>query len=935
MRPTRRGFLGGLFGGIGAGSVVGGDALAADAAIGDAGTTVMTTVNGTERADAVGDDETALHYVRERCGLTGAKLGCGHGVCGACAILVDGTPVASCLMPAVHLHGAKVKTVESFDPMFGRPRGDKSQLPVVHPVLSAFMAEDALQCGYCTPGFVVESVAFVDAWRAANGDVRPPREVIAKALAGHLCRCGAYPSIYDAVAGACEGKFDGGVPHHPRIDAWAKVTGAAKFAVDARPTGGLVGRILRSNVAAGRLIALDLAPAKAVPGVRAVVRLIHDAGTIRYVGQELAAVAADDEAAAAAGLAAIGVQIEATAPVIGIEDASRPDAKAVYADRAARKTVVNAKESPLFGTRWVGNVRGPASPADTFAHAHAADRAVEQARAGEGTLSEANYRTSAELHTPLEPRACVASWGDTVEVWASTQGVHALAYDISERWALPLAKVLVHAEFVGGGFGSKVGVQPEHVAALELSRAAGLPVRVVADRTEELLVGGHRPAHSIDLAVATDADGALTGVVAKSRADAGAAVGASIGFHLRLMYPHVDKRLEDVDITTNASPGKPFRGPGGPPAFFALESAVDDICHAHNEDPVAVRKRWDPNPVRQRLYDKVVEVPLWRDRPAHAADTGRHRRGIGLAAAGWPYFVTTTSQVRIDTGPDGIVASCAAQDMGNGSRSMVAHAIATSLGISPLDVHVRFGDSRDVPGPISAGSRTTASLAPAAHAAAEQLKAALLEAAGPALALPHAVAVPGGVEHGFGTTDWVTLAKSLPAMAFIGRRPRDPGGYFLPIALDDVRVGEGLNGSVVVTEVEVDTRLGRVRATKTWIGVGTGELIAPELARSQVEGGAVQGIGYALYEERVLDRKTGHLLSHDLEEYRLCGIGDAPEVDVWFDSTPWPGAAGPIGIAEIATCAHAGAIGNAVFHATGWRPRELPIRPDRVLAGVK
>ncbi|MEJ8645753.1 (2Fe-2S)-binding protein [Streptomyces sp. MS1.HAVA.3] len=188
-------------------------------------------INGARRTVEVDDDPAAVEVVRDRLGLTGTKLVCSGGVCGACTIQVDGEPRVSCLTPAVVLAGRRVTTVEGLSG---------------HPVMRAFAGEDALQCGYCTPGFVVEAAAFLERWRAAHGRTRPGREVIADALAGHLCRCGAYEGIFRAVAAACAGDYDTEptgreAPAVPRAEAPEKADGSARYTTDLRPEGLLEG----------------------------------------------------------------------------------------------------------------------------------------------------------------------------------------------------------------------------------------------------------------------------------------------------------------------------------------------------------------------------------------------------------------------------------------------------------------------------------------------------------------------------------------------------------------------------------------------------------------------------------------------------------------------------------------------------------------------
>src|SRR5437764_6299146 len=192
------------------------------------------------------EDREALlvDVIRDRLGLTGTKLVCGSGVCGACTVLLDGAPVVSCLLPARAAAGKSVTTVEGIG-------AEK-----LHPVQKAFMAHDALQCGFCTPGFVVEAAAFHDHWRAAKGNATPSRQEIGAALSGHLCRCGAYDGIFRAVADACAGRFDGDDIVSPRTEAREKVTGAAKYTVDISHDDQLQRVIRRSHVAPARITGL-------------------------------------------------------------------------------------------------------------------------------------------------------------------------------------------------------------------------------------------------------------------------------------------------------------------------------------------------------------------------------------------------------------------------------------------------------------------------------------------------------------------------------------------------------------------------------------------------------------------------------------------------------------------------------------------------------
>ncbi|MCA9683177.1 MAG: molybdopterin-dependent oxidoreductase, partial [Myxococcales bacterium] len=382
-------------------------------------------------------------------------------------------------------------------------------------------------------------------------------------------------------------------------------------------------------------------------------------------------------------------------------------------------------------------------------------------------------------------------------------------------------------------------------------------------------------------------------------------------------------------------PGCPFRGPGGPPAFFAVEQAVDALAFANKVDPVALRRRWNQNPARALVYDWAEQVPLWRDRPPPGSDKGRFRRGVGFSTATWFYITEPQARVRIDADAAGIRVSSASQDMGSGSRTVVADVIAEAMGVPAHTIDVRLGSSQGVYGPMSAGSRTATTLGPAALEAALALRDELVDRGRSQLGIPDLQAGAGGVVDGGGqvVATWAELLELGPTISVTGKRGRDDGGFVISIMGSSL--GRYLSASGQISEIEVDTRLGRVRVLRTAVGLSVGHIYSPVLARSQVEGGVVQGIGLALYEERVLDPRHGTLLSGNLEDYRLCGLGDVGDIDVDFI----PGSfekvrGGGVGLAELCTMTPVATIANAVHDATLWRPPRLPLRPDRVLAGV-
>lgn len=903
---------------------------------------LVTTVNGDPVDTPIDDHETALDLVRDRLGLTGSKEACGHGACGACTMLVDGVPLVSCIQPASHLHGKRVVTIEGLHNAAGpRPTRAPGRPPLgiapppapsmesLHPVQRAFLAEDALQCGYCTPGFVLEASVYHDTWRSTHAPGGgPTRAQVAAALSGHLCRCGAYEGIFRAVQGACKGDFDAVEPGEPpRIDGLEKVTGHARYTVDVSVPGMKEVVFVRSPCGGAKLGSIDDAAARKLDGVRTVLHLADSGATLRHAGQAVAMVVADDRPTARAAARMVRVAVTRGPVACDIASALAPGAPLVYPNR--RKTEISS-EMPVIPTAWNGNERGPLRTDIGLAPGRA-QRAVERPSAA-GVWS-----TQAQCHTALEPHACAAHWeGDSVTVWASTQMVVGLAEELADRLGLPASRVRVLAPYVGGAFGAKAAWDAHIGFVVDAARQLGVPLRYVPDRHEELLLGGYRPPQELKVAVAVSAGGELDGVSMEARGDSGVAVGANVGGIMRLRYPGAPKFLADYDVLTHAPAARPFRGPGGPPGYFALEGAIDQVAADRGVSPIALRRPWDREPAFHRLYDWAEALPEASRYADVGKDTGRFRDGVGIATAAWYHFVAPGTEVLLKADASGFHVSTASQDMGNGTRTALAQAVEDALGVPRSSVSVRVGDSRDVPGPMSAGSRTTVSVRPAVFDAARELTAAMLDFAVSTWGLVDAVVAPGGVQHAAGFARWATILEAGRSFSAIGRRKVDPAGWAIPVVIAGSAIGKHSSAALQVSLVRVDTWLGRVQVLKVWAGFAVGRVHSPVIARSQAIGGVIQSLGYALHEERRLDAKTGALLTHTLEDYHLPGIAEAPEIDVHFDDVPIPGvAAEGIGLSEVTTCGGGASIANAIFRATGWRPKELPARPDRVLAGLK
>jgi xanthine dehydrogenase YagR molybdenum-binding subunit len=449
--------------------------------------------------------------------------------------------------------------------------------------------------------------------------------------------------------------------------------------------------------------------------------------------------------------------------------------------------------------------------------------------------------------------------------------------------------------------------------------------------------GGYRPGARIELALVAGQDNTLEALSATIFGDAGNAIDSVVRLVMSQVYDCPARAFCEYDVVSHLPPGKPFRAPGGPPANFAIEQAIDMMAERLGKDPIALRRQWDRHEGRQRLYEWAAGLEAWRTRSPVGSQKGRRRRGVGVAMANWLSVYGKHVRVEVIASKDGITARTAVQDMGNGARSVIAHAVAGVLGVSPLEVKVEIGNSSAPRGVSSAASATTNAVYWPSLKAAERVRDQLVAAAR-ARGLLNPQAGRGGIDHAGGHVPWRELVGDQPLRATV-KRGTDDGVNpmsLVPIGASGATIGKGMTGEVCVAEVEVDTRLGRIHVSRVFAGINAGKIVVPTLARSQICGGIIQSLGYALYEERQIDERTGHVLSYNLEDYRLPGIADIPEMVIHFDERGFEHVKGAAaGLSELSTLPVASAIANAVYNATGWRPLELPIRPDRVLSGVR
>lgn len=894
---------------------------------------MQTTINGQPFEFEPRHDETAIEVLRERAGLRGTKMVCGGGVCGACTVRVDNVPKCSCLMPATQMDGADIRTIEEHG------------LDNLHPIQRAFMANEGLQCGFCTPGFINEGIAFYDRWRAENGKSEPSKHDIALAMGGHLCRCGAYVGIYAAIQKACAGEYDD-APNAPihRIDAPEKVTGTAKYTVDIVFDGQLEGKILRSKYPHAIVKSIDKSEAEALEGVHAVADLMKVGEKVRWVGQPVAGVAAVDERTALKALELIRVDYEVLPAAVGTEAAEKEDAPTIW-EKDKRGDIPSAAEEIDFPYKWKNNVGHVPSDIVISPLRGRAKRKIDKVRKeAPNTLTEQVYVNHQQVHAALEPHAAVAKWdGSKLHVVVSSQSVVAVRNEIAHHFKMDVEQITVEGKYIGGAFGAKGGLYREIIAAVTLALEATAPVRIANSRLEELAYAGTRTGSRGEVALTVKKDGSPGAMHFHSYGNAGVAAGAAPAAVYWMMSPKgLRKDFSDNIIINNIPPTLPFRAPDGPAKRWVIESAIDEAAARNGINPVEIRRKWWPkHEIKNRLLDWVESIPQWQERKAEAgADQGRFKRGIGLAMAQWMFLYHPHTKVKVSSSPDGFKVSCGSQDVGNGTRTALAKAFEDALGISRHEATIEIGSSELPIGPMSTGSQTTVSVYPTTITACEKVMEHLVSESEDKLGLSNAKAAKGGIEHSDGFTEWKEVLAVATPFEYTDKRGAEPMFLGLRFATMSKETnpsnGPRFSHGAVVTEVEVDTLLGKVRPINVWTSVAVGKIRVKELATSQMYGGAIQGLGYALYEQKTFDLKTGHVLSANLNDYRIPGIGDTPDIHVHFDEEGYEEVRGQgIGLAELCTIGVSASVGNAVYHATGWRPTNTPITPQDVMKGLK
>jgi putative selenate reductase molybdopterin-binding subunit len=897
------------------------------------------SVNGKRHAARPRPGQCLRTFLREL-GLFGVKKGCDAGDCGACTVLVDGEPVHSCIFPAYRAENRSVTTIEGLAAN-GEP----------HPMQQAFLQAQGYQCGFCTPGMIMTAASLNQS----------QRQDLAWALKGNICRCTGYGAIEDAIRGVRQveeaeaGSACGrsvAAPAGPAV-----VSGIAKYTLDIAPPGLLHLKLLRSPHAHARIKSIRNDAALLVPGVRAVLtwedapRKLYSSArhedesgdpddtavldnVVRFVGQRVAAVIAESEAAAEAGCRKLEVDYELLPAVFDPEAAMQPGAPILH-DKGPEARIDN----PLRNI--VAEV-----------HSHIGN--VEEGFAEAEVVHEATYVTPRVQHAHLETH-CAIGWFDEsqrLNIRSSTQTPFLTRRALCGIFGLDPAKVRVFCERMGGGFGAKQEMLVEDIVALAVIKT-GAPIKLEFTREEQFIGATTRHPMRVRIKAGARRDGRLTAMQMHIVSNTGA-----YGNHGRHVLYHAcgecfavyrceNKKIDAVVVYTNTVPSGAFRGYGLPQTNFAVESAMDELARGIGMDPIAFRSRNVVHPgdpmistgtaegadVRYGSYGldqclALVKEALNRDRrdlpPSPDWLVGQ---GIALGMIDTippsGHFSHASAALREDGGYELIVGTA---EFGNGTNTVHRQIAATVLGATMDSIHVRQSDTDHGGHDTGAfGSTGTVVAGLATQRAAHALRDDILTFA---------------AERGGGTaSEWSIVSG---AVVGAGRRIGLPALFEAARAKGRRLVATGKSTgtprsvafNVQAFRIAVNKRSGAIKILHSVQAADAGRVINPMQCRGQVEGGVAQSLGAALYEEMVLD-DSGRVINPTFRNYHLPQFGDVPRTEVLFADTS--DLVGPFGAKSMSESPYnpvAAALGNALADATGIRFCTIPFKPDRIFHAI-
>lgn len=915
-----------------------------------AATQAKLTVNG-DAVELRSPPATRLaHALRDELGLTGTKVGCDAGDCGACTVLLDGEQICACMVPVAQAAGRTVETVEGL-----QKDGRLSDLQ------DAFLRHGAAQCGICTPGMLMAARDLLD------HNQNPTEQQALDALGGVLCRCTGYRKIVDAILDI--GGLDIGGSSNPvapeagaavgarvaRLDGAPKVTGDDIFGADFAPPDALSLRVIRSPIARGSFSVGDLSAFRAArPGIAAIYTaadipgnnafgvypvgkdqpVLAD-GVVRFRGEAVVAIVADSNTLEMIRDEDLPIDWAEETPVTGVEQASADGAAVVQAGKddnvLARGVVIKGDISAGF---------------------------AEAAHVAEG-----DWVTSFVEHAYIEPEA---GWAqrvvdqrvdDRLEVHVTTQAPYMDRDEVASIMGLQPEQVRIVPTACGGGFGGKLDISIQPLVALA-AWDLGVPVRCIYTRPESMASSTKRHPAKIHAKAACAEDGTLLAYEFHGDFDTGAyaswgpTVADRVPVHATGPYviPHV--KNTSCALLTNAPPSGAFRGFGVPQSALANEALLDELAAQCGLDPLEFRLK---NAIRkgdETSSGQVLEHsaglaecfealrPAWEEECAEAdrlnAAGGPVRRGVGVA--GMWYGCGNTSMSNPSTMKVGVSAEGqvtiynGAMDMGQGPNTIMTQIAADALGVPVEQFAVVTGDTdRTADAGKSSASRQTFVSGKATQIAGENLRAEILRLAnvGPDASLRigdgKIVVKDGEAER---TLDLSAMDRDSEGDVLTGEgtfdpptKPLDANGQGVPYAT----YGFGAHLAVV----DIDTELGTLKVRRIVAAHDVGQSINPTLLEGQIHGGVAQGLGLALMEEFLPGR------TENLHDYLIPTFGDVPPIDVILVEDPEPlGPYGAKGIGEQALIPTAPAIFNAVHQATGVRLRHAPATPHRVRAAI-
>ena len=740
-----------------------------------------------------------------------------------------------------------------------------------------------------------------------------------------------------------------------RPDGVDKVTGRAKYGADIAMAGMLHGAILRSPIAHGVIKRIDTSKAEALAGVHGVLTFgdmpklgsaILDLGEglfdladvqrnvlasdkVLYVGHAIAAVAAETAAIAQEAAALIEVELDELPPVLDVREAMQDDSPILH---------------PTMRTSAVASATEPDDkPTNIAKHFLHLKGDIDAGFAAATTVIEREFTTATVHQGYIEPHTATALWNadGNITVWTSTQGSFTVRQQLCGLLQQPLVKIKVVPMEIGGGFGGKIVVYLPPLAAL-LSKKTGRPVKFTMDRKEVLEATGPTPASWMRMKVGVNGDGIITAADAEIAFDAGAFPGSPVGAACGTVfacYEMENARVNGYDVCVTKPATRAYRAPGATQAAFALETVIDEICEQLKLDPIEFRlKNASKEGTRRVDGPRFARIGMWEtveaiknsdhcakpiDKDAKPIHSPSGKRGRGIASGFW-FNAGMKSAVSANVNPDGTVSLIEGSTDIGGSRASLAMQLAETLGIKVEDVHPTVVDTDSVGyTDVTGGSRVTYSTGIAVHAAGLDIQNQIQARAASIWNVPveQTTYEDGGVSGPDGKRFTFAELAGKSGEPIVGRgssAKNQPGGAF---------------GTHVV-DVEVDVDTGKVQILRYTAAQDAGTAIHPSYVEGQMQGGVVQGIGWALNEEYVYD-EHGVMRNASFLDYRMPTCLDVPMIETIIVEVPNPGHPfGVRGVGEVPIVPPPAAVANAIYDAVGIRMNHLPMSPPKLLAEI-